>query len=255
MSLIFHQTFEQPLGGYPYYKDGFLIFSYTMVDDEEETGEWGVAILDLDHGTLERYPSPFKVDGEILFPEDISWSLNGSIDGFFIFLLSWETSYEKAYQCVKWDRESWYVLDQPAGKHLSLSKDLPFRKLEQTEIINSEEFCLSGGTLHPYQAQGKLNFSVDDTHAFEHDSSPTVVNESYKSVKAQYPAYHSNLEWMRLLDYKKSAQLPEGIPAYHPALDKDKMWDMKVAQYGGMLFLFFDSYSQEGILDVLIFKE
>ena len=83
MNLIFHQTFEQPLRKYPYYDGSSLIFAYEDVDYDEETGTWGVATLNIETGQIERQPSPFQVDCEDIFPEDISWYLYGLSNGSF----------------------------------------------------------------------------------------------------------------------------------------------------------------------------
>lgn len=255
MNLIFHQTFDKPLRKYPYYDGSSLIFSYEEVDIENETGQWGVAILNLDNGEVERHPSPFKVKGNNIYPEDISWSLNGLINGFFVFVLSWETSYDQVYQFVKWDRENWYLFEKNELDNVTLSKHSSFKILGDIEIINNDDFCIGGGAIHPYKTADTLNIAIDGSHAFEHDNSPTIVKESYEHIKANHPAYHSNLELIELIEYKKTAELPDAVPMGHPARNKKHVWDIEVAQYRDMFFIFFDSFRQRGILDILIFKE
>ena len=255
MNLLFHQTFDKPLGKYPYYNGSSLIFSYEEVDYEQETGEWGVAILNIENGEIERYPSPFKVDGEVIFPEDISWSLYGLVSGFFIFVLSWETSYEKAYQFVKWDRTNWHVLENTDLNYVSLTKNSIFRQAGGIEIIKKDDYYMSGGAIHPYKVDETFRVAIDTTHAFEHDNSPTAIKKSFTDIKANHPAYYSNLKLIDLITYKKTNKLPDGIPMGHPALDKQHVWDMNVAEHNDMFFMFFDSFRERGILDILIFKE
>ena len=89
---------------------------------------------------------------------------------------------------------------------------------------------------------------------FEHDNSPTVVNKSYGQIKKNYPASYSNLELIDLRIYKKTKKLPECIPVDHIARDEKHTWDMKIAEYEDMFFIFCDSNRERGILDILILK-
>ncbi len=253
---MFHKKTDKPVRGYPYYEESSLIFAFENVDYEEETGEWGAAVLNLETGTIERYTSPFQVNGEDVYPEDISWSLYGKVNDFFVFVFvfSWETSYEKASQFVKWDRVHWYLLEKPDSSPLCISSDSSFVRLEDVAIINQREFCVSGGGIHPYQINGVLHFALDCSHAFEHDNSPTVVNNSYEQIKKNYPAYYSNLELIDLRIYKRTKELPESIPVDHIARDEKYVWDMKIAEHEDMFFIFHDSYRERGILDILILK-
>jgi len=255
MNIIFHQTFDQPLRKYPHYDGSSLIFAYEDVDYDEETGTWGIATLNIETGQIERQPSPFQVDCENIFPEDISWNLYGLHNGSFIFVLSWETSYEKAYQFVRWDKEQWSLLEKTGLNHVHLTEQSIFRPLKETEIITMNDYYMSGGGIHAYKVDETFHVAIDASHAFEHDNSPTAVKHSYEDIKAKHPAYYSNLELIELREYNKTAQLPDGIPEGHPALDRNLVWEMKVAHHNDLFFLFFDSFRQRGILDILILKE
>ena len=182
------------------------------------------------NGCYERYTSPFQVNGEDVYPEDISWSLCGKVDDFFVCVLSWETSYEKAYQFVKWDRVHWYLLEKPDSSPLCISSDSSFVRLEDVAIINQREFCVSGGGIHPYQINGVLHFALDCSHVFEHDNSPTVINIFTSKEEL------SLFIILELIDSEstKTKELPECIPVDHIVRDEKYVWDIVIAEYGDM---------------------
>ena len=66
-----------------------------MSSYDEETGEWGAAVVQSGNRYfIERYTSHSK-SMEGVYPEDISWSLYGKVDDFFVFVLSWRHHMKK----------------------------------------------------------------------------------------------------------------------------------------------------------------
>lgn len=202
-------------------------------DEEAKTTEFGLWSINLLSHEERFIKAPFYAHSELYWAEDFEWHAASQKGGVVVMTLSYQRSYDYAYEFFIFDGETWREVDvepDPKRQEIQLWEE-ELKVWDEAGPLSLEHPTLSGGAL---AAAGKpLTFSVDFTHAFSYDSGPLTPSASeyertlkrsgrnpapgvrfgpieltpHPALKACLPPYHrahtKSVNWLTLVERKK----------------------------------------------------
>ena len=141
------------------------------------------------------------------------WRIHGVHDGWLIFSLSKNQSYDIGYHVLAYDGHHWKqaVREERYVRLLTLGQDHTWRNIDAPGPLTGD-YILEGGDI--WTAKGPMRIAVDFTHAFSYDSGPDTPNSPeylalQEETRGTTPSFEERLRQRDVLAAQFNTLIPE----------------------------------------------